>query len=1768
MSALHQSGSKDNGTENLQSYRNQPAAKSVLPPFSGKLSIDEKLKLRHENFKQRINDFFKDKNITTLSQLTATPAFPTPYVMAQFASKAYREYTKAETDAQYETRLALPDGWKLLTTASNTRANNGYFGAAYWHPEHQQVVIAHRGTDPKNSGAVWTDVRGVLGNKYVRQMESASTFAYKVVEVLRDVNQEKGTNFHVFFTGHSLGGWLAQITTFTTKYLKKEGNTFLKSDDVPQNYHPHTVVFDSPGCKDMLSKMVDKLDVRLDGLSIDLEHLDITSYLSAPNRINTCNAHIGTVYRIFVDLSDWGWQEKHTALYNLATHSMNKIVEAFDPETGLVRRDEKGELKIQEVVDWPISGFRSGKEYTSFFKWATDLNDYHTETTVEDSLLKGYTPVRYQTKNYDDRVTSISTFSQEESKFLEDYRRLRQLPEFFKPKEMFSAIGNKHAQEEAEKKLQSFEFENETIRCTDASALQALIPYVKRLLQLFPEIKENTKCALSPHEIRNNVYQIGTKRYLEKLHQSPLEFKADALSLRHFLDSDEQKVLHLHMVDGEAWTGLIKVYQVVQMTPCVTDFLSEGHYTVLTLQNLLLVNQMVNLNTLMESTTTPHLLMMSCESSQLSNDETKQIFGSLFTTLRQKQFIKIILTTQSEDDSVTFLQDAAKETLSNGFVTRDEQLTWSELVPSSQEELLENGVIFQGSEIALNQIISADSPVTHVLTLANLLGRNHIKIGEEPVSCSKCNFYDEKYYIDRTFQHKVIIKQDVLNDNREQSFPDLLASTEQGFKQLCQLYPKSNVHWLEKEKSGKLVWQQSQGSLEALRKYIDPRSWHTYTPGDLDKLLEQAHKQRVMLISDTAGMGKSTLLTHLSKQIKQKFPAKWVVRIDLNDHTDALKALQEEQIDKEKAIEFISEKILKHKPGIEMELFKECFEQKHNVSAVILLDGFDEISPSYKETVIDLLQALRQTAVEQLWVTTRPHLREELEDKLQQLSYTLEPFSGDNQIEFLRKFWTLKDWFTEPSRKEGEGSEVKVEIYAKHLVKKLAQSISDKDKEFTGIPLQCRMLAEAFNEEVKTFCQSAESVPELPFSLDLLGLYERFLNRKYDICCEEKFKFLKTVEGVKAVRKEFVKNITVDHQIVALKVLFGEEQVALLQVNSQSTFSDEDLTRTGLVQVSHDGKLQFTHRTFAEYYVAEFLGNQLTKLSKASQQVQDLILQRICLEEDYRVVRSFIDGFLSKSQPSKDVLKQYGNRISDLRRDRVPILHQAAREGDAHIIGFLLESVRAAGHPDTLRELLLAQDNDGHTAWQLAAMGAKIEVLEKLWEWAKEKLTTGELCNKFLLAKAKKEASAWLYASLWGNLVALQRLWEWGKERLNPEELNNKLLLAKDNMEQTALHVAAQEGNLEVLQKLWEWGEEELTTEDLNNKLLLAKDNTDRTAWHYASWRGNLEALQKLWEWGKKTLTAEELNNKLLLEQDCSEQTAWHLAAEEGRLEILQKLWEWGKERLTAEELINKLLLAKDNIERTAWHVAAEEGNIEILEKLWEWGKDELTAEELHNHLLLATDNNERTAWHYASMRGNVEVLEKLWEWGKESLTAEELNNKFLLAKDYSDQTAWHMAAEEGKLDILQKLLEWGKDKLTAEELNSKLFLAKDNMERTAWHVAAQEGNLEVLQLLWERGKERLTAEELNNELLLAKDDMEQTAWHVAAEEGHTAVLETLCEWAKEANINLIYELFFAQNNDGKTALDLVNESEYITGSEQLKAIEIFKNCLSKYGAD
>ena len=329
-------------TNSRAAVTGKQAAPTVLPPFSADLRVDKELKLSYGGFKHSIETFYAYKQLSAIDQLKATPLYPTPHVLAQFASMAYRDCTHGDPKP--------PDGWQLLTTASHFGIKNGYFGIAYWHPENQQVQIVHRGPYIENFVAPVTDLKEVLFNNYVQLVSSASTFTNKVVAVLQEIEQEKKVSFEIFFTGHSLGGWVAQISAFTTEYLEVNRGIFLKElerehepvtsstvqdrHDIRQRYHPHTVVFDSPGCKDMLSLMSDQLDVRLHGITNDLQRLDITNYVSAPNRINTCNSHLGKIYRIFTDLSDMDWTEKYTPLYNLAKHSLDKLSEPLTAEPG------------------------------------------------------------------------------------------------------------------------------------------------------------------------------------------------------------------------------------------------------------------------------------------------------------------------------------------------------------------------------------------------------------------------------------------------------------------------------------------------------------------------------------------------------------------------------------------------------------------------------------------------------------------------------------------------------------------------------------------------------------------------------------------------------------------------------------------------------------------------------------------------------------------------------------------------------------------------------------------------------------------------------------------------------------------------------------------------------------------------------------------------------------------------------------------------------------------------------------------------------------------------------------------------------------------------------------------------------------------------------------------------------------------------------------------------------------------------------------------
>ena len=67
-----------------------------------------------------------------------------------------------------------------------------------------------------------------------------------------------------------------------------------------------------------------------------------------------------------------------------------------------------------------------------------------------------------------------------------------------------------------------------------------------------------------------------------------------------------------------------------------------------------------------------------------------------------------------------------------------------------------------------------------------------------------------------------------------------------------------------------------------------------------------------------------------------------------------------------------------------------------------------------------------------------------------------------------------------------------------------------------------------------------------------------------------------------------------------------------------------------------------------------------------------------------------------------------------------------------------------------------------------------------------------------------------------GGLELLQKVWEWANEKLTSEELNNILLLATDDEGRNVFHMAAKCGRIEVLQKVCKWAKDKVTTEGIS----------------------------------------------------------------------------------------------------------------------------------------------------------------------------------------------------------------------------------------------------------------------------------------------------------------------------------------------------------------
>ncbi|KAI2797185.1 hypothetical protein BLOT_011163 [Blomia tropicalis] len=675
----------------------------IFSPISRKIKVDLDLKYTSDRYapefnekdkvKQHIKNFLENRS--NVDQFKRETSYLFPYNMCKFASIVYNDY-QDEGKAKYIKKL--PKGWKLLTTAKNTSFLNDYFGASFWNPEREQVVIAHRGTSPTNLGALWTDIKSIYGNIVSPQMSSAVTFTHNVQRIFAEIDKEYGTHFKIFITGHSLGAWLAQICTFSVKYLTilDDDNTyFVKS--MKEGHHAHTVVFDSPGCKPMLQQLQSDFDIRYDNVEkLPIDSLDITSYLSAPNRINTCNKHIGKVYRVIIDFSIKLFN------YDLQTHSLDNILIAFDEKTGFFKKDN-GKFKIQEVVDWPETSILNKDEYNEFFEWAKKLNNYYP--TSKKVIFKDYCKIKYQTKEYNENQCSLNVFSQPDQQFLKQYQSVQQFPDFFNLNELF----NKEHLEILNKLY--IDESNHLIGIQNGSIVELYntISYIRQLLIKYPRKNEILETWLSNESIVENIYKNVSISYLH-INKNWLKFKiCENIEKRllDFLNNPNQIVWKVNVTSGDTFCTLKSIFNTfLEKVENESVFnYSEKHCIVLDLKNLLQTDRYIKMLSFVKSTKSYNLLLIiEYNPNQADNniDYIEKFFTNLFKIIKSSKTCKIILCVKQDHN----LKNILCTNLDKLYIeTNDEGFTWNDLDVESQTVLLKRKIVFQEKEKNLNDLI-------------------------------------------------------------------------------------------------------------------------------------------------------------------------------------------------------------------------------------------------------------------------------------------------------------------------------------------------------------------------------------------------------------------------------------------------------------------------------------------------------------------------------------------------------------------------------------------------------------------------------------------------------------------------------------------------------------------------------------------------------------------------------------------------------------------------------------------------------------------------------------------------------------------------------------------------------------------------------------------------------------------------------------------------------------------------------------------------------
>ncbi|XP_050072733.1 uncharacterized protein LOC126560827 [Anopheles maculipalpis] len=328
---------------------------------------------------------------------------------------------------------------------------------------------------------------------------------------------------------------------------------------------------------------------------------------------------------------------------------------------------------------------------------------------------------------------------------------------------------------------------------------------------------------------------------------------------------------------------------------------------------------------------------------------------------------------------------------------------------------------------------------------------------------------------------------------------------------------------------------------------------------------------------------------------------------------------------------------------IELRLFEVKFNEQ---KMVLILDGFDEIAPHYKEVVLSCFACFVQLyGVRSLYLSTRPYgFATDLKQTFNECHlYKLAPLSKYNIILSFHNF-LLRNL---------EG----YKYYDDHLsiLRKLYASLYYLMSDIVTVPLLLYMVQIVLLPDIRErVSEQSHTITVNIFQhakLALFQLVERFVDKKLEISNIEKTGTTDSASKTPAARTNAAvlnRKAKKDHTLMAMYVMFDDSARKKLLSGKERQRADDRMQKViagdqkvGLILQVQDGVPQFLHRIFAEYFTAVWLFKNRSRFRE-----EEIFQSSTIWSSSFAKTRYFLDLMLVRERSGCDIHWALINRFN------------------------------------------------------------------------------------------------------------------------------------------------------------------------------------------------------------------------------------------------------------------------------------------------------------------------------------------------------------------------------------------------------------------------------------------------------------------------------------------------------------------------------------------